>query len=86
MTVDRDDIRGCLVDMDVIRNDEPLDADDSLFERGLIDSLGITILIAHLEKKFGITVPQHDLLPDNFDSINAITEYVNSKLRDNSRE
>ena len=37
MTVDRDDIRGCLVDMDVIRNDEPLDADDSLFDRGLID-------------------------------------------------
>ena len=86
MTVDRDDIRGCLVDIDVIRDDESLDADESLFERGLIDSLGITILITHLEKKFAISVPQQDLLPDNFDSVNAITDYVNSKLRDHSRE
>jgi acyl carrier protein len=79
MTVDRDDIRGCLVDIDVIRDGEPLDPDESLFERGLIDSLGITILITHLEKKYAIKVPQHDLLPDNFDSISAISDYVNSK-------
>jgi acyl carrier protein len=86
MTVDRDDIRGCLIDIDVIRDDESLDPDESLFERGLIDSLGITILITHLEKKYAIRVPQHDLLPDHFDSINAIADYVNSKLPDDSRE
>jgi acyl carrier protein len=86
MSVDRDDIRGCLVDIDVINDDEQLDADESLFERGLIDSLGITILITHLEKKYGISVPQQDLLPDHFDSINAIADYVNSKLRSDSRE
>ena len=79
-TVDSDNIRSCLVEIDVIRDDESLAADESLFEQGLIDSLGITILITHLEKKFGISVPQQDLLPDNFDSINAIVDYVNSKL------
>lgn len=77
-----DDIRACLVEIDVIREDESLAETESLFERGLIDSLGITILITHLEKKFGIRVPQQDLLPDNFDSISAIAEYVNSKLRE----
>jgi acyl carrier protein len=85
MTVDRDDIRGCLIDIDVIRDDESLDPDESLFERGLIDSLGITILITHLEKKYAINVPQQDLLPDHFDSINAIADYVNSKLPDDNR-
>ena len=80
--VDSDDIRACLIDIDVIREDESLPTTESLFERGLIDSLGIAILITHLEKKFGIRVPQQDLLPDNFDSISAIATYVNSKLRE----
>lgn len=80
--IDGDAIRACLVDIDVIREDESLALTESLFERGLIDSLGITILITHLEKKYGIRVPQQDLLPDNFDSISAIADYVNSKLRE----
>lgn len=86
LAVDADDIRNCLVDIDVIRSDETLGVDESLFERGLIDSLGITILIAHLEKTYHISVPQDDLLPDNFDTISAIVHYVNSILQDSARE
>ena len=81
LTVSSDDIRACLADIDVIRGDESLADDESLFERGLIDSLGIAILITHLEKKFQISVPQQDLLPDNFDTISAIADYVNSRIR-----
>lgn len=84
--VDADDIRNCLVDIDVIQPDEPLGVDESLFERGLIDSLGITILITHLEKTYRIRVPEEDLLPDNFDTISSIVHYVNSKLQDSARE
>ena len=80
-TISQDDIRGYLAEINVIREGEDLDADESLFERGLIDSLGISILINQLEKKSGITVPEFDLLPDNFDSVSAITAYVNSRLK-----
>ena len=81
LMVSSDKIRACLVEIDVIRGDESLADDESLFERGLIDSLGMTVLITHLEKVFRISVPQQDLLPDNFDTISAIADYVNSRLR-----
>lgn len=80
-TVNEDDIRGYLTEINVIREGEVIDAQDSLFERGLIDSLGISILINQLEKRAGISVPEFDLLPDNFDSISAITTYVNTRLK-----
>lgn len=53
--------------------------DESLFELGLIDSLGIMMLVQQLEKDFDIKVPEVDLLPDNFDTINAIASYVNKR-------
>ena len=80
-SVSEDDIRGYLAEINVIREGDEIDAQESLFERGLIDSLGISILINQLEKKSGISVPEFDLLPDNFDSISAITAYVNSRLK-----
>ena len=55
------------------------DADFSLIESGVIDSLGIQLLIAFIENRFGIQVDDMDLLPENFDSINALTAYVESK-------
>ena len=74
------DIMACLVEIGIIRQGEDLEPGDSLFDRGLIDSLGITILVAELEKRFGISIPEFDLLPDNFDSLNAISLYVNSRI------
>ena len=80
------DIRACLIAINVLREGEQLDSHESLFERGLIDSLGISTLIAHLESKYGIKVPEYDLLPDNFDSVNAIAEYVNSRLHNTNTD
>ena len=85
-TVNDDDVREYLAEINVIRDTESIDASDSLFELGLIDSLGISILIDQLEKKTGITVPEFDLLPDNFDSISAITAYVNSRLKADKKD
>jgi acyl carrier protein len=85
-SVDGDDIRSCLADIDIVRREETLGFDESLFERRLIDSLGITVLITHLEKTYKINVRQEDLLPDNFDTISAIVQYVNSRIQDSARE
>jgi len=58
---------------------ENLDHDDSLLELGIIDSVKMMDLIEFLEKTYGIEVDDDDLYPENFDSINAIAEFVESK-------
>jgi acyl carrier protein len=55
------------------------DDDFSLIESGVIDSLGIQSLIAFLESTFGLQIDDLDLLPENFDSVNAITLYIEGK-------
>lgn len=56
-----------------------LDYDDSLLELGIIDSVKMLDLINFIEEKFGIKVDDDDLFPENFDSINAIVNYIQSK-------
>jgi len=56
-----------------------LDYDDSLLELGIIDSVKMLDLIGFIEERFGVQVDDDDLYPENFDSINAIVNYINSK-------
>lgn len=56
-----------------------LDYDDSLLELGIIDSVKMLDLINFIEEQFGVQVDDDDLYPENFDSINAIVNYINSK-------
>ncbi len=56
-----------------------LDYDDSLLELGIIDSVKMLDLINFIETKFNIQVDDDDLFPENFDSINAIVNYIQSK-------
>ncbi len=53
--------------------------DESLLEAGVIDSMVMVDLIAHLEKSYGITVHEDDMIPENFDSIDAIVAFVTSR-------
>ncbi len=54
--------------------------DTSFLSLGMIDSTGIFELIAFVEDTFGIKVGDSELLPENFDSLNAIQAYVERKL------
>ena len=49
---------------------------DSLISSGLIDSLSILKLIGHLEEKLAVTIPPDDLQPDDFETIDYITDTV----------
>lgn len=50
---------------------------DSLIDSGIIDSFGIMALLGFVEEKFAIKVGGNDLLPENFDSITAISAMIN---------
>jgi len=57
-----------------------LSISDSLIENGIVDSLGVQVLIAYLEKEFGISVADNDIIPENFDTISSVANLVNLKL------
>jgi len=53
---------------------------DSLFESGLLDSFSLADLVTQLEKEFSIKVPDSDLVPRKFDTIERIEAYVASRV------
>ncbi|MFZ2340453.1 MAG: acyl carrier protein [Bacteroidales bacterium] len=54
--------------------------DESLiFREGFFDSMGFIMLITFLEEEFGIKTVDSDLIEENFESINAISEFIQRK-------
>ena len=49
---------------------------ENIVETGLIDSLGIMQLVLYLEKEFFIKVKDEDIIPEHFESIDAISAYI----------
>ncbi len=47
-----------------------------LIDAHLLDSLSIISLIAELEDTFDVTIPAVDIIPDNFNSVKAISALV----------
>ena len=60
---------------------EPIDPkpEDSLFESGLLDSFSLSDMVSELESEFAIKIPDSDLSPRKFDSIERIERYIDSK-------
>jgi acyl carrier protein len=56
--------------------------DDSLiFKEGYFDSMGFMVLITFIEEEFGIRTGDADLIEENFESINAITDFIIRKTQ-----
>jgi acyl carrier protein len=56
-----------------------LDDQASLLDRGIIDSTGVLEVIFFIEETFGITVEDSEMLPENLDSIERISNFIARK-------
>lgn len=85
MKVDvRSDVREFIVDNFLFREDRETVSDtESLLENGLMDSTGVLELVAFLESDIGIEIQDNEIVPENFDSIENISNYANAKLSKN---
>jgi acyl carrier protein len=57
----------------------PLSNETPLLESGIRDSMSLLRLVAFLEERFGITVRDADMLPENFHSVRSICAYVQAR-------
>ena len=56
------------------------DDDASFLDQGIIDSLGFMELVSFVEKECGVKIGPQDLVPENFDSVNKLSRYIDSRL------
>ena len=71
--------RSFILDKFPLARQQTLADDDSLLGSGIVDSLGILELVGFVEEAFGVTVDVEDLQPENFQSIDRIAIFVESK-------
>ena len=58
--------------------------DESLLQKGVIDSTGVLELVTYLQDNFKITVEDDEIIPANLETVNGIVTYVSKKLDSNS--
>jgi acyl carrier protein len=76
-----DQIRSHILDSFLFTSDPArLKNDASFLEEGIVDSTGVLELVMFVEETFGFTVEDEEILPDNFDSVNSLVDYVKHKL------
>ena len=67
-------------------DDTRLSDDESLVEKGLIDSTGILELVSFLEERYSIKIHDNELVQENLDSINALARFLQTKLNVNAKQ
>jgi acyl carrier protein len=72
-------IRQFIVENFIFGEDGNLKEETSFLESGIIDSTGILELVSFLEEKFGISVADEELVPENLDSIANVVAYLIKK-------
>lgn len=72
-------IRKFIVDNFLFGDSNNFDDDTDIFEKSILDSTGVIELVSFIEETFNISVPDLDLIIDNFSSINRIVNYLQSK-------
>ena len=60
---------------------EKIKTDSLIFRQGFLDSMGFILLITFIEDEFKIKTTDEDLVEENFESINAISDFIGRKTR-----
>ena len=75
----RETIRNFIHENFILDEGDHLKDEDSLLEKGIIDSTGVLELVAFIEEKYGIMVEDQELIPENLDSVRNIAEFIMRK-------
>ena len=58
---------------------------DSFMEKGIIDSTGILEVITYVEDTFDISVNDEEILPENLDSVENLSNFIKTKQSNGTR-
>ena len=75
------EIRKFIEENFILEEDDHLGDEDSLLEKGVIDSTGVLQLVAFLEETYKFKIEDEELIPENLDSIKNILQFIQNKLK-----
>ena len=73
-------LRSYIVDNILFGDDRGFEDGTSFLEAGIIDSTGVLELVDYIERAFEVEVADAELMPENFDSLDKLTAFVERKL------
>ncbi len=76
-----EEINNFLVERKFIKTANELNNEDSLLEKGVIDSVGMLELVSFIETEYSIKIDEDELMPENFDSLKAIQDFITRKTK-----
>ena len=76
----KEKVRAFVVENFLFGEENGLTDGSSFLEDGIIDSTGILELVDFLEDEFSISVDDEELVPENLDSLNNVTAYIEKKM------
>ncbi|MBR4581628.1 MAG: acyl carrier protein [Lachnospiraceae bacterium] len=59
-----------------IRNDVDFEKEEFLIDGNVLDSFDIVTIVNGMEETFGIEIKASDIIPENFNSVSAMTALV----------
>jgi acyl carrier protein len=72
-------IRKFILDKFPLARKQQIKDSDPLLESGVLDSLGVLDLVSFVEQEFSVHVADEELVPENFQTIDRIAAFVESK-------
>ncbi len=61
--------------------EDQLDDAVSLLDTGVIDSTGVLDIVGFIEENYEVQVPDTDLVPDNFETVDRQVAYIKRLLK-----
>jgi acyl carrier protein len=77
----KQELRGFIVNNYLFGQPADFSDDDSLQEKGVIDSTGVLELVSWLEDTYRVKIGDNELLPENLDSINRLARFIEGKTQ-----
>jgi acyl carrier protein len=72
-------LRGFIFEKFPLARKKNMNDTSPLLQSGIVDSLGILELVSFIEHEFGVTISDDELLPENFQTLEALTSFVQTK-------
>ena len=64
------------INKNTLSNNKNINKDTLIFRDGIFDSMGFVLLIDFLEEYFNVFTNDEDMIEENFESVNAIAQYI----------
>jgi acyl carrier protein len=78
----QDKVRQFVINTSYIPEDQ-INNDSLIFAQGIMDSMGFISIIDFIEENFSVSAGDNELVESNFESINAISNFIFRKLQSN---